>query len=317
MNSKFYTKEQILKSLENIDLLESIEKGFVEYSRGNSVVPPVGELLFDEPPGDVHIKYGYINNHDNYVIKIASGFSENENIGLSSSHGIMVMFDKKTGYLKCVLHDEGHLTNVRTAIAGAICAKYIAPDEINGIGIVGTGIQARMQLEYLKLVTNCRDVFILGRNKEKISKYIEDMKSHGFNINIVTDSKELCQNSNLIVTTTNANESLIYKDDVKKGTHITAIGSDTPDKRELDSEILNIADAVIVDSISQCLERGETKNALDKNHIKEEKLIEIGEIIDSGKKFRKNNDEITVADLTGVAVQDIMITNAVYEQLIK
>ena len=78
MNSKFYTKEQILKSLENIDLLESIEKGFVEYSRGNSVVPPVGELLFDEPPGDVHIKYGYINNHDNYVIKIASGFSEND-----------------------------------------------------------------------------------------------------------------------------------------------------------------------------------------------------------------------------------------------
>ena len=77
MNSKFYTKEQILKTLKNINLLESIEKGFVEYSRGNSVVPPVGELLFEEPPGDVHIKYGYIKNQDNYVVKIASGFSEN------------------------------------------------------------------------------------------------------------------------------------------------------------------------------------------------------------------------------------------------
>ena len=317
MNSKFYTKEQILKTLKNINLLESIEKGFVEYSRGNSVVPPVGELLFEEPPGDVHIKYGYIKNQDNYVVKIASGFSENYKAGLSSSHGVMVMFDKNTGYLKCVLHDEGYLTNVRTAVAGSICAKYIAPSNINTIGIIGTGIQARMQLEYLKMVTDCREVLVLGRNKEKISKYIEDMKSHGFKINVASNSRELCKNSNLIITTTNANESLIQKDDIKEGTHITAMGSDTPEKRELDPEILNIADAVVVDSIPQCLERGETKNALDRNLLKEEDLIEIGTIIDSGKKLRKNDNEITVADLTGVAVQDIMITNAVYEQLIK
>ena len=167
MNSKFYTKEQILKTLKNINLLESIEKGFVEYSRGNSVVPPVGELLFEEPPGDVHIKYGYIKNQDNYVVKIASGFSKNYKAGLSSSHGVMVMFDKNTGYLKCVLHDEGYLTNVRTAVAGSICAKYIAPSNINTIGIIGTGIQARMQLEYLKMVTDCREVLVLEEIKKK------------------------------------------------------------------------------------------------------------------------------------------------------
>ena len=316
MKTKFYTKDQIKKKKKNIDLIKSIEIGFIEYSRGNSVVPPVGELLFNNPPGDVHIKYGYIKSQDNYVVKIASGFSNNESLGLSSSHGVMVMFDSNTGYLKCVLHDEGHLTNVRTAIAGAICAKYIAPTQINGIGIVGTGIQARMQLKYLKLVTDCREVYVLGRNIEKISKYIHDMNSLGFNVKSVSNSRELCKKSNLIVTTTNANESLINKEDVQKGTHITAIGSDTPDKRELDPEILNISDAVVVDSISQSLERGETKNALDKNLIKEKNLIELGEIIYSNKKIRRNNEEITVADLTGVAVQDIMITNAVYEQLI-
>jgi len=160
-------------------------------------------------------------------------------------------------------------------------------------------------------------VFVLGRSKEKISKYINDMNLLGFNVEKVSNSSELCKKSNLIVTTTNANESLINRKDIQKGTHITAIGSDTPEKRELDPEILNIADAVVVDSISQCLERGETKKALDKNLIKEENLIELGEIIDSNKKVRRNNKEITVADLTGVAVQDIMITNAVYEQLIK
>ncbi len=315
MNTLFYNKTQVIEALKGINLIESIELGFVEYSRGNSVVPPVGELLFDKPPGDVHIKYGYIKSQDNYVVKIASGFSNNEELGLSSSHGVMVMFDKNTGYLKCVLHDEGYLTNVRTAIAGAICAKYLAPSQVKGIGIIGNGIQARMQLEYLSDVVDCKDVFVLGRDEDRVRKYIDEMERYGYNITSVNNSRELCQNSNLIVTTTNANESLIYKGDVKKGTHITAVGSDTPDKRELDPEILNVANSVIVDSISQCLERGETKKALDKELISEEKLIELGEIIDSGKKYRKDDSEITVADLTGVAVQDIMITNAVYNQL--
>jgi len=315
MNTLFYNKTQVIEALKGINLIESIELGFVEYSRGNSVVPPVGELLFDKPPGDVHIKYGYIKSQDNYVVKIASGFSKNEELGLSSSHGVMVMFDKNTGYLKCILHDEGYLTNVRTAIAGAICAKYLAPSQVKGIGIIGNGIQARMQLEYLSDVVDCKEVFVLGRDKQRVDKYIDEMEKYGFKINSVDNSKELCQNSNLIVTTTNANESLIYKGDVEKGTHITAVGSDTPDKRELDPEILNIANSVIVDSISQCLERGETKKALDKDLISEEKLIELGEIIDFGEKYRKNEEDITVADLTGVAVQDIMITNAVYNQL--
>jgi len=315
MSHLFYNKSQVIEALKGINLLESIELGFLEYSRGNSVVPPVGELLFDEPPGDVHIKYGYIKSQDNYVVKIASGFSKNEELGLSSSHGVMIMFDKNTGYLKCILHDEGYLTNVRTAIAGAICAKYLAPSQVKGIGIIGNGIQARMQLEYLSDVVDCKDVFVLGRDKQRVDKYIDEMEKYGFKMNSVDNSKELCQNSNLIVTTTNANESLIFKEDVKKGTHITAVGSDTPDKRELDPEILNIANSVIVDSISQCLERGETKKALDKDLISEEKLIELGEIIDFGEKYRKNEEDITVADLTGVAVQDIMITNAVYNQL--
>ena len=315
MIPQFYNKSQVIEALKGINLIKSIEIGFVEYTRGNSVVPPVGELLFDEPPGDVHIKYGYIKSQDNYVVKIASGFSNNEQLGLSSSHGIMVMFDKNTGYLKCILHDEGYLTNVRTAIAGAICAKYLAPKHVKGIGIVGNGIQARMQLEYLSDVVNCKEVYLLGRDKDKVERYIEAMKKFDFNMNVVNNSKELCQKSNLIVTTTNANESLIFKEDVMKGTHITAVGSDTPDKRELDPEILKMANSLIVDSIPQCLERGETKKALDKDLINEDKLIELGKIIDSGKKYRKDDEEITVADLTGVAVQDIMITNAVYKQL--
>ena len=306
---------EIINAIEGINLIDIIEKGFVEYSKGNSVVPPVGELLLTDPPGDVHIKYGYIKGHDNYVIKIASGFPENNELGLSTSHGVMVMFDSRSGFLKCILHDEGYLTNVRTAVAGSICAKYLAPNKVTKIGIIGTGIQARLQLKYIKYTTRCVDVMVMGRDSKKINDYIEDMRKEGFNLQVANNSKQLCESCNLIVTTTSANESLIKKSDIKPGTHITAVGSDTPAKRELDSNILGLANLVVVDSVSQCLERGETKYALNKNIINKSDLVELGDVIMNKNDGRLSENDITVADLTGVAVQDIMITNAVYNNL--
>ena len=306
---------EIINAIEAINLIDIIEKGFVEYSKGNSVVPPVGELLLTDPPGDVHIKYGYIKGHDNYVIKIASGFPENNELGLSTSHGVMVMFDSRSGFLKCILHDEGYLTNVRTAVAGSICAKYLAPNKVTKIGIIGTGIQARLQLKYIKYTTRCVDVMVMGRDSKKINDYIEDMRKEGFNLEVANNSKQLCESCNLVVTTTSANESLINKSDIKPGTHITAVGSDTPEKRELDSNILGLANLVVVDSVSQCVERGETKYALEKNIINRSDLVELGDVIVSKNNGRLSEDDITVADLTGVAVQDIMITNTVYNNL--
>ena len=113
--------------LPKVDLIGEIEKGFAAYSNGEVIVPPVGELNFDSPPGDVHIKYGYIKNDSIYVIKIASGFYQNSSIGLPTGNGMIIVFDKQTGAPIAVLNDECYLTDVRTAIAGAICAKYLAP----------------------------------------------------------------------------------------------------------------------------------------------------------------------------------------------
>ena len=141
--------EEIKKIVADIDVVSAMEEGFVQYSNGNTVVPPVGELLFEKPKGDAHIKYGYIKNDDYYVIKIASGFYDNPKIGLPSSQGLMLLFDQKTGVPKGVLLDEGYLTDIRTAAAGALAAKYFAPKNIKAVGIIGTGIQAKLQLQYL------------------------------------------------------------------------------------------------------------------------------------------------------------------------
>ena len=122
--------KEIKSLLQKVDVVSAMAEGFVQYSNGNTVVPPVGELLFENPPGDVHIKYGYIKNDEFYVIKIASGFYENKKLGLPSSQGMMLLFNQKTGQTVSVLLDEGYLTDVRTAAAGAVAAKYFAPKKL-------------------------------------------------------------------------------------------------------------------------------------------------------------------------------------------
>ena len=306
---KILSKTQIETILNGLDPLPAIEQGFVEYSQGKTTVPPVGELLMEK--GEVHIKYGCVKGDDYYVIKIASGFYQNHQLGLPTSNGLMLLFSQKTGEVICVLHDECILTDIRTAIAGAITAKYMAPRQVRAIGIVGTGVQGRLQAEYLKTVTPCRDIILWGRNPENLVSYRNDMRAKGFTVTATMDMDELCNNANLIVTTTPSKEILIRADQIKPGTHITAMGSDTPDKQELDPSLLAKADILVADSISQCESRGEIYQAMKAGVINTDKAIELGIVI-SENKGRENDQQITVADLTGVAVQDIKIAQAVY-----
>jgi ornithine cyclodeaminase len=307
---KILNLEQISEVLPSIDLITEIEKGFVAYSLGQSVVPPVGELLLEDPPGDVHIKYGYLKGGDYYVIKIASGFYGNPQRGLPSSNGMMLLFRQQTGEPEAILLDEGYLTDIRTAVAGAIAAKYLAPKDVRRIGIVGTGTQAHLQLEHLKPVTDCRDVLAWGRDPEKLDQYASDMGRDGFTVATTKDANEILRSCQLVVTTTPSVTPLLTGP-VLPGTHITAMGSDTHDKQELDVSLLGAADLVVADSIPQCLERGEIHQALNAGAINREEVVELGSIIAGDAAGRTSAEQITVADLTGVAVQDIQIATAV------
>jgi len=312
---RIVTLDEIKAVLPKIDLMEEIEAGFSAYSKGEVVVPPVGELNFEDPPGDVHIKYGYIRDDDVYVIKIASGFYQNKLLGLSNGQGMMVVFDQKNGKPLGLLQDEGYLTDVRTAVAGAICAKYLAPNNIQAIGIIGTGVQARMQLEYLKSVTDCRSAIVWGRSKSALDQYRTCMADSGFIIETTMALDQVTDNCNLIVTCTASEKPLIIKDQIKGKIHITAMGSDTPNKQELDSNVLSKADLVIADSRSQCEVRGEIHHAIKNKIVSMDSIVELGEIINGDRRGRTTSSALTVADLTGVAVQDIQISKAVLSNI--
>ena len=309
--------DEIKSLIDTPQLIQEIETGFVLYSEGKVVVPPVGFLHFDDPPGDVHIKYGFVSGGDYYVLKMASGFYDNAKLDLPVADGVILVFSQKTGALELILLDRCWLTDMRTAAAGAVAAKHLAPKAIDHIGIVGTGVQARMQLEMLRTVVDCKSCFIWGRDSAKVQVMIDDLRANediqawGLEIQAAATLDDLVSQCNLIVTTTSAKDPLIRADHVRKGTHITAMGSDDDGKQELEAALLAKADRVVADSVSQCSQYGECLHAIQEGLIEEESIVELGQVINNPAMGRTSDDQITVADLTGVAVQDIQIAKMV------
>ena len=229
--AEVFNRTQIERALLEIDVTTAIEEGFVAYSQGRVVVPPVGELVFEDPPGDVHIKYGYIKGDEYFVIKVASGFYGNVKLGLPPADGLMLVFSQRTAQLECILLDECHLTNVRTAAAGAVVAKYLAPSKVERIGVFGAGVQGKMQVEALLPIVDCRDVIVWGTGEEELEAYCEAMSGHGLTIETTLDGGKIAATCNLIVTATPSHTPLLRADQIREGTHITAMGSDTREKR--------------------------------------------------------------------------------------
>ena len=303
--------EQIQPLIERMDMNDAMREAFIEYSKGNAVIPPVGELIMHQPPGEVHIKYGYIKGGNYYVIKIASGFPHNQNHNIKPGQGMMLLFDIKTGLPDAILIDDANLTDIRTAIAGAIASHALSSDDLESFAIIGTGVQARYQASYISELMNIKKIIIWGRDPEKANEVKTDLRD--FDVIVETDLEKLVKESRLIITTTSSKEPLIQSDWVRAGTHITAVGSDTPEKCELDPNILNRADLVVADSLEQNLIRGEIHQAIKRSLIDSDNIVELGEIFAGLKPGRIKKDSITIADLTGVAVQDLVIAESVFK----
>ncbi|WP_280954364.1 ornithine cyclodeaminase family protein [Pseudaminobacter soli (ex Li et al. 2025)] len=290
--------------------MAEMEAGFATYSRGLVDVPPVGELLFPEVRGEMHVKYGAVRGDGVFVVKIATGFYGNPEKGLPSSNGAVLVFSARDGSPIAILLDEGHLTDIRTAAAGAVVAKYLAPQRLDWIGICGSGTQARLQARYLASVTRCRNVLVWARNPERAAECASDIVRLGFEVALATSAAALAERCRLIVTTTASHEPFLMAHDIRPGTHITAMGADTPEKTELDPALLGGAAIVVADSRAQCIERGEIHHALARGEIRADAVVEIGELVD-GRRFERRPEDITIADLTGVAVQDIVLARAI------
>jgi ornithine cyclodeaminase/alanine dehydrogenase-like protein (mu-crystallin family) len=294
--------------------LAIIDHAFSALAEGRVIMPaPLGlHIKDDDVEGEVHVKTAYIRGSQGFAVKVATGFYQNVRLGLPTSSGIVLYLDSQTGKVVALFADNGYLTDLRTALAGAVAAKHLAPTRIATVGIVGTGIQARWQLRAIALVREFQQVLVFGRSAAATEAYIRDMQIIvPADIRRADTVSELVRQSDLVVTTTPSREALIKAQDLHAGLHITAMGSDGPSKRELESSVLDQADVVVCDSYDQCLRLGELQHAA----LPRASVVELGDVTSGMRKGRSNDHQISVCDLTGTGVQDSAIAEYAFSAL--
>jgi ornithine cyclodeaminase len=297
---------EILAALDEEAALAAVEEGFRRYSADEAQVPPVMHLAFTDPPGDCHVKGAAVAGDEVFVLKLATGFYRNPEVNLPSGNGFMAVMSAKTGEILALLHDQGHLTDLRTAMAGAIAARAIRRPGANTLGVVGAGTQARLQAGLIARHLGLKTVLIWARNTSRAAALAAQIGGEAVSLS------ELCARADIIVTTTPSTEPLLDAQMIRPGTRIVAVGADSPGKQELDQEILARA-RIVVDSRAQCVHHGEAGWAVRAGLIDAASLIELGVLLTTPIAFAP--DDIVVADLTGVAIQDFAIAKSVWRRL--
>ena len=291
------------------------KEGFRAFSAGEIMVPPVIYLTF-EGRGDLHLKGAHRNEGDIYVFKIATAFPNNVKRGLEPSQGIMLAFDARSADPIMVLRDEGHLTDLRTAIAGRNAAEEMMPaNELIGVGVLGTGVQARLQIALLKtLYPTCNKLTVWGRSRENTVNYAKEVTATGWDVNIVDSPKQVADSSNLLITTTASEVALLDANDISiQNTVIIAIGADMPGKVELSPALLQKAQAVLIDSIPQGIDHGNAALAIRDNIISPSDLQEFGDFLTNGYRKPEAKDRLRIFLSSGIGVQDLQIVHSVIE----
>ena len=294
------------------DGLAAIEDAFTRLADGQADVPPILGMFVPERRGEVDVKAAYIHGLPSLAVKIASGFFDNSLWGLPSGSGLMVVLSTRTGYPQAVLLDNGYLTDVRTALAGAAAAKHLAPARVGTVGVVGAGTQGRFQVRALQLVRSFERVLVYDCSPSAVDAYVRDMPevlARGGAVSVgPADPETLVRESDVVITCTPSHEPIVRAAWLHSGMHITAMGADVPEKQELESDCLRRADVLACDLKAQCFARGEFHHALVAGVLPADVAVtELGELTSGRAPGRTGTDDISICALTGVGVQDTAI----------
>lgn len=293
----------------DFDAVACVENAFRALATLPVAMPPILRLDIPEHHGEVDVKTAYVPGLDGFAIKISPGFFDNPKLGLPSTNGMMVLLSAKTGLVEALLLDNGYLTDVRTAAAGAVAARHLAREDATVAAIYGAGMQAHLQLEALKLVRPIEEARIWARDAVKAERAAAELREKlGILVCAESDAARAAAGADVIVTTTPSTEPLVHAGFVSSGQHITAMGSDAEHKNEIAPAVLKLADLYVADSARQTRRLSELHHAIDAGLIAADaEVTELGAIIAGKRHGRRSASDITIADLTGTGVQDTAI----------
>lgn len=303
--------EELLKMNE---VIEAVENAFRYHGLGRTQMPPKVFLYFEKYNGDLRAMPAYVLDTDEAGVKIVNSHPDNPIKGLPTVLATYILNDPKTG-APLALMNATYLTDIRTGAAGAVAAKYLARRDSRVLGIVGCGRQARTQLMAISEVYEIEKVLVYDIKPEHCNLFKKNMEKLGIDI-LSVDIERICK-ADILVTTTPVRNPIIKSVWIENGTHINAIGADAPGKQELDPEILKRS-KIVIDSWEQAHHSGEINVPLSRGEISKEDIYsELGEIVAGLKKGRENDEEITVFDSTGLAIQDVAVASLAYKKAVE
>lgn len=308
---KIYTIDDIRPHLNKRAVIDAIRDALIRHSRGEVQSPMPGHLLFEEANGDCHIKYGQMAGSPTFAIKVATGFYDNGKRGLPVNNGLIMVFDAQTGAPVSLFQDEGWLTAWRTAAATALAAHILAPKPDSKVGVLGTGLQGQLAVEWIAELLPAASFALYGRDADQTRAVAADL-----GIAPSPSAEELLATCDIIVTATPSAHALFDATLARPGMHFVGVGADGPEKQELPEALFARAAIIATDDHNQCVALGDFGRAVRAGQVFETTDQSLGKLLYSGAVERPN-DAITIIDLTGIAAQDIAIANLFAKQLAK
>ncbi len=314
MKTLLLKKEEVGELIRMTEVIGTVEEAYKAFNSDQVVQPGYFGIHLPSPRGEIDFKLGYCKSNEVISMKASSGgFIDNPTAhGVPNGMGTILLFDARSCALICVM-DGSLITGLRTGASGAVSVKALARKDAKRIAAIGTGNQARMQIRAINEVMKIEEIHAWSRNPGTLSRYKTDIESEfGIPVVMANSKKEAVGQADILITTTRGKGPLVEAGWVKPGTHIVAIGTDQQGKQELDPEIFRGA-RIVNDSIEQCIEKGETWHPLNRNIIAKSDIhAEIGEILLGRKPGRESDEEVTIFDSTGMAIQDNTTATRIY-----
>jgi len=305
------------------EAIEATKKAFMLFSEGLTDVPLRTHLAVEEHNGRVLFMPAYVKgDFDAVGMKVVSVYFDNPSKGLPAIPSMVVLVDSSTGIPKAILNGTV-LTQMRTGAASGAATDLLARKDAKIGAIFGAGGQAPSQIEAMITVRPLEEVRIYDPNKSRALDLIDRIAStFPFNqVRLVATAspEETVKDADIITTVTTARGPVFSANDIKKGAHINAVGSYTPDMQELDPAIFSKCDKLFLDSKDAVLEEsGDLIKPLNEGLLSETQISgEIGEIVAGKKQARESEEETTIFKTVGIAVQDVVVGEEIYQKAIQ
>ena len=297
--------------------VDCVEGAFAALATKAVAMPPILRLDIPEHRGEVDVKTAYVPGLDGFALKVSPGFFDNPKLGLPSLNGLMILFSARTGLVEALLLDNGYLTDVRTAAAGAVAAKHLARSDAATVAIFGAGVQARLQLRALTLVRPIRRATLWARDRARAEAAAAELSvALGLPVTAEPDPRKACADADIVVTTTPAEQPILMSDWIRPGQHVTAMGSDSEHKGEIDPALVARA-TYVADSLKQTRRLGELHRAIRAGLVPADRIFaELGQVIVGEAAGRRSAEDVTLCDLTGTGVQDTAIATLAHARAV-